>query len=274
MCIVLDVKKTIILAACAAVALTGCASADTESDQVALVYSGGSFDARTFKSCVGSSKLEWQGMGDTVYYYPAGQRTYAFDRHEGSDTGPLTAPTKDLINLTVTGGLRFELNTSCDKLREFHEKIGRKDEWKVILKTYLENPLNRAITEATQGFNWLELYSDPVKKAEWEKKVLELLPGFIKQDTGSDYFGQFRLTLQKPELPQELNDSLLRLQKAIQDTAAQTEENKRLASVVDGTRAQIEMLGPDNYVLLEAIKSGRVTFMPIPAGSPVMVAPK
>lgn len=268
-------KKTVaITAALAAVTLTSCAQADTAPDQNGLVYNHGPIESTTFNKCVGPGTKQWEGYDDQVFYYPAGQRTYMFANSEGADTAPFTAPTRDNIMLTITGTLRFELTDDCKLLQQFHEKIGLKDEWKVILKTYLEQPLDRAITEATQDQDWLSIYSDPAKKAAWEKRVLELLPGFVKQGTGGEYFGKFGLTLQKPELPEELNKQLLAVQAAIQGKLAQDEENKRIASVVDGTKAQIEMLGPDNYVLLEAIKSGRVTFMPIPDGSPVMVAPK
>ncbi|MFV2107061.1 hypothetical protein [Micromonospora sp. LOL_015] len=127
------------------------------------------------------------GPGEKYYVYPAGQRTFDFTGSEGSESPPFIVVSKDNQELTVSGGLTFHLDTSCEDeggmLREFHEEIGLKfqpmvdgdgqitDRWLEMLRFYIGHPLQRAMTTEAQKYDWLALYNDPATRAAFETAI-------------------------------------------------------------------------------------------------------
>ncbi|WP_192378641.1 SPFH domain-containing protein [Rhodococcus rhodochrous] len=261
---------TALIAFPAVLILTGC-SISTSPDEAGLIYDAGPLSKTSFQECVAPSARVFYGPADQSFTYPAGQRTYVFGTGEESDIATITVADRDGIDLGVVGQLRFTLNTDCDTLVQFHEKIGLKYEggqdWPGILAVYLQQPLRKAITEATQGMTWRELYQDPAAKATWEKRVKDTLPAAIEQATGGEYFTNIDLSLQKPVLPKELTDQLLATQRAAEAAIAQEEENRRLELKAQGERALIDLYGADNYVVLKAIEDGKIQILPVPQGA-------
>ena len=255
----------------------------TKPDQVGLHYSAGPLSATEFADCIEPSKRVWDGPADIHVAYPAGQRTYDFSTTSPNpDSAPFTVATVDNQELTVEGVISFRLNTDCDTLREFHEQIGNKydarmdknktsDGWREMLSVYLNQPLKRAMNEAAQGLEWKALYNDPATKAEWEKQVTKLLPQYIKQATGGDYFQDFSLTLQKPTPPAELLAALKNKEVAVEDNLAQEAKNQTVQTEAQSIRELVDILGPDGYNVYQAIKDGKIDVMPIPQGSSVIV---
>lgn len=248
---------------------TACTVTNPAPDQSSVIYNAGPLSKTEFQECVAPGGRTISDMFDQSYSYPAGQRTYVFGAGEESDMATITVADKDGIDLGVTGQLRFTLNTECAILTQFHEKIGLKagGDWQGILNVYLQQPLRKAITEATQGMTWRELYQDPKMKADWETAVKTALPAAIKQATGDEYFTNIDLSLQKPILPQALTDQLLATQRATEATVAQTQENLRLAQKALGEKALIDLYGADNYVTLKAIENGNIQILPVPQGA-------
>lgn len=253
-----------------AAVLTGC-SLSTAPDEAGLIYDAGPLSKTSFQECVAPSARVFYGPADQQFTYPAGQRTYVFGSGEESDIDTITVADRDGIDLGVVGQLRFTFNTDCDTLVAFHEKIGLKydggKDWNGILAVYLQQPLRKAITEATQGMTWRELYQDPKAKATWEKAVKDALPVAIQQATGGEYFTNIDLSLQKPMLPQALTDQLLATQRAAEAAIAQEEDNRRLELKAQGERALIDLYGADNYVILKAIEDGKIQILPVPQGA-------
>lgn len=262
-----------------ALTMTACSTVSTEPDQQALRYSDPAMGAKEFQQHYGPSQFDMSSIMNKGYVYPAGQRVYAF-QHEGGDTGVLTPTTKDGVTLQVEGAVRFALTDDPQELQQFHEKIGLRmkayeDEgWREFLKVYLRAPINRALTDATQGLEWSEIYSNPEVKASWEKRVAELLPQYVQQAIGGDYVGQFQVTLQKPILPEDLENALKDAQVAVQQNRAQEERNAQVLTETESIRPLVEILGPEGYNVYQAIKDGRIQIMPIPAGTDLAVAGK
>lgn len=254
-------------------ASTACTVTNPAPDEASVVYNAGPVSKTEFQECVAPGGRTFSDPFDSSYTYPAGQRTYVFGAGEGADTGTITVADKDGIDLGVQGQLRFTLNTECETLAQFHERIGLKagGDWESILVTYLDQSLRKSITEATQGQTWRELYQDPAAKAAWEKSVKEALPAAIKQATGDEYFINIDLSLQKPVLPGQLSEQLLATQRATEATLAQAEENKRLELKAEGERKLIELYGADNYVTLKAIEDGKIQILPVPQGAIINV---
>lgn len=249
----------------------------TGPDEVALHYSAGPLSSTEFADCIPASTRVWNGPGDKHYGYPGGQRTFTFSLDENTaDSTPIVALTKDNIELTTSGVVSFELNVNCDTLREFHEKIGLKffnsgAGWAGILNTYLQQSLQRAVNDATQDLNWRELYNDPAIKMKWEESVKTKLPTYVRQAMGGDYFQNFTVTIQKPDLPTDLADALRATQVAAEQNNAQKQQNARIETETESIKRLVEILGPDGYNTYQAIKDGRVTVYPIPQGSSVMI---
>lgn len=270
-------KFFVVIGAAAALTLSGCSIVNTAPDEVALHYSAGPFSATTFDNCVEPGQRNIDGPADQHFPYPAGQRSFVFDDsdNEAKDSGSFSAPSKDQVLLTLSGQVTFELNTDCDTLREFHEKIGLKDDWTAILKTYFSQPLNRALTDATQQFNWGDLYSNvDGAAAKWEAKVKELLPNYIKQATGGEYFINVSTTLQKPAVSPELQSAIEATQQAVQQNRAQQERNVQVTSELQSIRELVAVLGPEGYNTYQAIKDGRIQVVTIPQGGAINVTPR
>ncbi len=185
------------------------------------------------------------------------------------------------VPLTTAGVITFTMNTDCEVLQKFHESIGIKygadkegvKDWSGLLATYMRQPLERAIADATQGLDWKVLYTDPAVKAQWEARVKELLPQYVAQTAGGDYFGNFAVTIQKPDLPENLATAITATQEAIQQNEAQKERNAQVATELESIRALVAILGPDGYNTYQAIKDGRLTVVPIPQGGAINVTP-
>jgi regulator of protease activity HflC (stomatin/prohibitin superfamily) len=255
----------------------------TAPDQTGLHYSAGPFSSTEYADCVEPGTRVWNGPADIHVAYPSGQRTYDFSANSAApDSSPIVVASKDFQELTVSGVVTFRLNTDCDVLREFHEQIGNKydarmdgnamsDGWREMLSVYMNQPLQRAMSEATQGLDWKVLYNDPATKTAWEAEVSRLLPTYIKQQTGSDFFTDFSLTLQKPTPPAELLTALKDQQVAVEQNIAQAGKNQTVRTEAESIRELVNILGPDGYNVYQAIKDGKINVMPIPQGSSVIV---
>lgn len=271
-------KKTLIATVLTVMALgtTACSTVSTEPDQQAIRYSDPVVGAKEFKECFGPSSYDMASPTNASYTYPAGQRVYNFIP-DGGDGKTFSVTTKDGITLDVEGSIRFQLTDNCDELRQFHEKIGLKtaayeDEgWVKFLNDYFRAPINRAITDATQGLEWSKIYSDPATKAEWEKTVSELLPRYVAQTIGGDYITNYEVTLQKPILPEQLEAALRDTQVAVEQEKAQEARNTQVTTELDSIKQLVDVLGPEGYNTYQAIKDGRITILPVPQGTNVTI---
>lgn len=278
-------------------------TASTGPDQVALHYKGGAFTSKRFSDCIAPSNRVFDGPGDSHFAYPSSQTNYVFDADPGSDGNQITFVTRDGIEMAVEGVTNFLLNTSCEPitigsvrytggaLQRFHELIGnryqaymtedgqRSSGWRQMLNVYIARPLDTAIDRAGQNYTYTELYTDPTKKAAWEKDVLEQLPDLINRQTDGDteFFLNFAITLQKPEPPQAIKDALVKQQEAVaRAKAAEAEASAREAAAkaqiaVEKAEAakineRIKVLGRDGYLKQYAIDRGLNPYQPTTGG--------
>jgi regulator of protease activity HflC (stomatin/prohibitin superfamily) len=283
-------------------------SISTGPDQVALHYKGGAFSSKKFSDCVAPSNREFDGPGDVHFAYPASQTNFVFDV-QGGDSGPITFVTKDGIEMTVEGVTNFLLNTACEPieigsttytggaLQRFHELIGnrysaymtsdgaRSDGWRQMLNIYIFRPLDTATDRAGQNYTYAELYTDPNKKAQWERDVLSQLPDLVNRQTDGDteFFQNFAVTFQKPEPPQSIKDELVKQQAAVAKAkAAEAEATAREAAAqaqiaVERAEAakiaeRVRVLGREGYLQQYAIDHGINPFQP--SGSSLIVDQK
>jgi hypothetical protein len=281
-----NVRKLAVVAA-TGLALTACSSMSTEPDQSGLQYGAGPIESTHFVTCVKPGNREVGGIFDEMYAYPAGTRTYTFDKP--GDRAVVDIADKDGQPLTVAGILTFQLNADCATLQKFHERIGLKygassdgvTKWGELLDDYLGQPLRSAMRDAAANYTWRELYSDAAKRTEWENAVKDLLPQYVKDLAQGDFFTHFTLLAQTPQPGggllrqiEEQNTQAERLNTIEAQKAAQAAE-------IDQMRQLVELLGPDGYVLYRnqlncedgSDKTACVPFLPLPQGSAINVVP-
>jgi len=277
-------------------AAAGCTRVSTAPDEVVLHYAGGLFEPKKFERCImPSSGATYLGPGDTYYSYPFGQRTFDFTGSKDAESKPITVVSKDNVQMTVAGSATLTLNTDCETLRRFHERIGLKygaylengrtsDGWTRMLNFYLKQPLDRALDAASQEFEWRALFNDPNTKQRWEERVGQLARQFIKETAGDEYFcqpnyaghgdcGDIVLTIQKPEPPKSLVDALAAEQAAKQQNRAQQQINAKVRTELESIRDLVKVLGPEGAVLWKAIQDGKVEVVPVPQGSNINITP-
>lgn len=282
--------RTAAAAAVLALGLTGC-SVSTAPDEVAVEYSAGPFSSTTFKNCVGTGTREYYGPGDQTFTYPAGQRTFAFNGGDNAEMNTQTVVSADDLELKVTGLVTFSLNVECEALQEMHERLGLKYKayetagWDSLIRDYIGQPLTRALDDATKNFAWRDLYTSAEAKGEWEAEVSTLLSQYMAEQGGGDYFGSPtytgdedeelgspQLTLQQPTPPEEVRKALTKAQEAVEMTAAQEHENARVEAEAEAIETLVDLLGPDAYVIYEAIKSGQIEIMVVGDGTGTSVS--
>lgn len=282
------------------VIVAACSTVDTDPSQVALHYSGGSWESQEFVDCVKpGTQQNFNSAGDHYYYYPTGQRTYRFSDEPGSDSGPIKVTSSDQVELTVKGSLTFDFATSCEKftdaagrewpgglLQKFHETLGTKDKaaaedagdpmgagWGNILRTYIGDTVDRVADNASLKFPTVQLNADEVKKAEWERAVLEALPARLKDRAGGeDYFTIKATSLQKPEIPDVLKQAIAE-GVAVAQRGANANAEQQIGKSFEGGLAGYQQF-LYTQALTKAISEGKGTIVVSPPGQAVVTGPR
>lgn len=293
------VKGLVVAAAAAVFAVTGsgCGTVvKTGQDQQALWYEDGELSAQKFQGCVTPSLRERKGLGDRMYYYPAGLRTFSFTGREGSEAGPVSVKTKDSQEMNVVGFITFTLTSDCNKLREFHEKIGLKygaffeegatesKGWSNFLNDYMAVPLNSVMDKAGLQNTWRNLYSDPSAVVKFEQNVQENIGAEVAAALGDDGFINVQtVNIETPQPSQELLDSLKKVEQAKADAQAETEranaqktsqtaKNQLAAEKYKGVEECRKVYSEQSCLTLDLADRDKIQFYP--QGSSVIVQPK
>lgn len=282
------------------VTLAGCSIVNTTSSEIALQYGGGPFDSVKFVQCTPTGDRETRDVNDTEYYYPVGQHEWTFGSQAGADSPPLTSVTQDGQQISVTGTIKFTLNTDCSswkdstgktwpggKIQAFHELIdsnyhaaptdGGQDmvepAWNNLLGNYLGAAVDRADDTEALNFGWQDLYSSAKATTQWGSEVQGDIPSILNNLTfGADIFHIDAVLLQKPDIQPALKDGLASKQAAVlRQQAAAVDQNaaKSFPGGITGYQAYQEQ-----QAINQAILNGKVQVIPVPQGSPVIVGGK
>lgn len=253
--------------------LAGCGFADSEINEIGLIYSGGLVEDKEYQGLLEAGSTNNQiGVGSTVYRYPTDQRSWV----TGQDAEPIDTVSDDGIRLRVPYQLYFKLNIDEDTLRAFHENIGIKTEawtregWVEMLNTYFDPQVDRAIDEAALKFQWRELFASEETRVEFQREVVTSLQRKINEVVGGDYFcgpqyngpdsecGTYTFTVGKPE---PTNPDLVKAieQEQVNQTrvAAQEAENLRIEAELKAKQQEVALYGPEVYAWLKAIDAAR-----------------
>ncbi len=261
-------KKKIKIAAGAAlgaVALSACGG-PTPSEQVVTIQETGYKTIKTsvkLDRCVPGGTQGEYDMGGSTYSYPTSERSFVFKDEEGADRGVIEVLSSDGLVVKVPGDIKFTLNTDCSGenlgvLGEFHRRIGGRYTaylnedgsapdgygWPAALRLYIGGPLEALMDREAQKYTARQLANDPATKAKWEQAVLEELPKLVQEETPGDneFFLNFSALIQKPLLPEQLQQVILDEQTRV--TSANAQKAEAEAQVL-ATQAQVAVSEAD-----------------------------
>ena len=236
-----------------ALSMTGCSVA-ANSDEIYVHKGGGIVEAPDPKGCVSAATRELEKPGDSYFAYPANQRTYDFTGSQDADGAPFSVVSKDGQTLAVRGTLAFSLNTDCNILQRFHDKIGNRygaymeggktgDGWKKVLNLYMRPALDSTLDRVAKQYGWNELRSNPAIKAELDKAVNESVRTLINQqfEGNDEFFVGYSALIQQPDADTALVDAVKQneISKA-QATATRTKAEADAAALEAAANAQVK----------------------------------
>jgi hypothetical protein len=297
------VRRLILLLTAVLLLLGGCTSYNTDRNQLTARYGGGITEEKVWKGMVASGTTRnWEfgtGAGDDLYSYPATPRTWLaesqrnnegrLERTANADRPGVECVTIDGTRMLVDYALSFRLNREPEVFRAFHENIGDKNDiqawrggenWNRMVGVYFDSPVEKLIVDLCGGYTADELRNDSAKRREFGQALTAQGKEAIDRRVGGDYFcgsslescGEIVFDVGRPELVnRDIILSEEQRQIASNEVAVQTEENRRIEEELKAVELQIAELGPENYVLLKAIESGKITFMQLPPGGNVAV---
>lgn len=294
-------SRRLLLVFVAVAVLSGCGALGYKSsavNELCLIYSGGTWEEKEYKGLLDpGSTNEGTGIGSSTYCYRIDQRSYIASAQDGrGDTRPVQVAAKgevegSVVRMNVEYQLYFTLNQDEDVIRAFHENLGVKTEawdedgWVTMLQEYFEPQIERALETAALRHDWRALYADEEARREFQRDTVSTLQQNIRDVIGGDYFcgpaydgtnecGAFTFTVGKPEpVNADIISAIERRVEAEELTAAQAQENERIAAQVEGEERLVELYGAQGALLLKAIESGVVQIMVVPEGGEGVTVP-
>lgn len=231
----------------------------TPGDKYGIVYGGGPIDEKNYvKTLNPGSGLTNIGVFNSVYEYPATQRTFVVDAAGGGDSAfAISTVTKDKIQVDWNATTYFRLND--DKLEKFHQQIGFKYNawtekgWNKMLAENFKPQVAEALQTATRKYSVADLYSNQEAIITIQEEVASNLAENVNDVLGDDYFcgpgakGCHNFTFiipSKPTIPQKIVDAYEENQSseiAVQTAANQVDVKRQEALgikiLADATRA-------------------------------------
>ena len=277
--------------------LAGCTSHYTEPSMIALRYSGGISEGGKFVECVEPG--EKQVSNDTYYNYPTTQREDVWDSDrfdpENPSAGTNSADQGDL-QVTDKGGnmaylkvkVTFVLNSDCDVLQDFHNKIGKTrvayfddegsygDGWIWAMNNYIGTATEETARNASVNYTVEELWLDPSVRqslaADIQEKIQKAVDDRTEGDNQFYKIGTVSIYNASPaeefqDLYEERKNAQVRAETAEANKAAQVAEAQAKTEVAreeaKARAAEIEGWGgADAYLKKLAIDEGMNPYQP------------
>lgn len=275
--------------------LTGCTQHFTDPSMVSLRYAGGVSEGGAFVECVDPGVK--QVSNDTYYNYPTTQREDVWDSARfnkddvagsSADQGSLRVTDKsgNLVDLKVKAV--FKLETKCETLQEFHEKIGRTrdawfDEeskygagWLWVMNNYISSAVEQEASNFAVNYSVEELWLDPSVRdklsKDIEENIQEAVNDRMEGDTQFFTIGDVSIFGAEPDadfqkLYQERKNSQVKAETAEANKQSQITEAQASAAVAEeqakARAAEIAGYGgPEAYLRWLAIKEGMNPYQP------------
>jgi hypothetical protein len=297
------IKKTLLLAlagAGIASGLSACSVGATYTDpsMVALRYAGGPTEGGKFKECVepGTKQIS----NDSYFNYPTTQREDVWDADNANGHGSNSADHVDLQVSDKDGNVAylkvkvsFYLNTDCDVLREFHEKIGRTrhayfdsdgkygDGWIWSMDNYISSAATERAKAAAIKYSVEDMWLKPDVRDAMAKSIQESIQKSVDDGMEGDeqFYKDFNVRVFGASPDPEFT-ALYKERKAAQVKADTAEANKK-AKIAEAQadaavaqeqakirRAEIDGYGDVNaYIKAQMVQKGLNPYQPTYGGT-------
>jgi len=262
----------------------------TPRDRVGISYGGGPFEGVHYQRTVQpGSSLFFNGFFDTLYLYPSDQVNYIISQQKGVGAQPaadaVVAPTSDRVQATYQVAVYFKLNT--DELRDFHEQLGLRyqayttDGWNSLIRDTFRQQIENALQEETRKVAVADLVGDADLLVELQANVQTKLTQRLEDALGQQFFcaptfqpggecGDPSFVIKKVDIPTSVA-------KAFEDVRTseiqiQTKENEVRQREAEARAIDSLGLTGQEYDVLKAIESGKITFWVLPNDSGITIA--
>jgi regulator of protease activity HflC (stomatin/prohibitin superfamily) len=261
----------------------------TPRDRVGISYGGGPFEGTHYQRTVQpGSNLFFNGFFDSLYLYPSDQVNYIISqtKNVGAQAAPdaVVAPTRDRVQATYQVAVYFKLNT--DLLRDFHEQLGLRykayttDGWNSLIRDTFRQQIENALQEETRKVDVVDLVSNADRLVELQDNVQTKLTQRLEDALGEQFFcdptfrsggdcGDPTFVIKKVDIP-------VSVAKAFEDVRTseikvQTKENEVRQREAEARAIAALGLTGQEYDILKAIESGKITFWVLPNESGVTI---
>lgn len=230
----------------------------TTAGQVAVVRNGGPMASKSIKEIIPPGHgATYVGIFSTVHFYPATQSSYTItdDPKEGDTPGVdvISVPSSDGVQMGIQGTLYFSLNTDPPTLKDFDNKFGTRgfkygdksghaydgaEGFGVFMNQIVRPVINNAVRQAIASKRCSELLAScalvqntgqqvnlnavPVGNVninDVQKAINDDLASDINTTLGGNYFTGIKFTLNKVDVPAELQGAINKAQSAFAEVS-------------------------------------------------------
>lgn len=279
----------------ALVPLIGSSLKRTPRDKVGISYGGGPIEGAHFQRIVQpGSTLFFNGLFDPLYLYPADQQNYIVSQAKGEGDTPtsdaIVAPSKDRVQVSYQVAVYYKLNT--DLLVDFHEEFGLKYAaytaagWQSLIQDTFRQQIENALQEETRRYDVGAIFGDADLLLTIQQQVQQTLSERLQLAMGQKYFcaptfdpggecGDPTFVIKTIGIPDSVLAAFEKNRTSGIDVL--TAENKVdqqevEAQGIEALRAAAGDFG-SVYALLEAVRSGQVSFWVLPDGGLTLTTP-
>jgi regulator of protease activity HflC (stomatin/prohibitin superfamily) len=261
----------------------------TPRDRVGISYGGGPFEGVHFQRIVDpGSNLFFNGFFDSLYLYPSDQVNYIVSEQQGAraqaSPDAVVAPTRDRVQASYEVAVYFKLNT--DQLRDFHEQLGLRYEafttagWNDLINDTFRQQIENALQEETRKVAVADLVGDADLLVELQDNVQTKLTQRLEDALGAQFFcaptfrpgadcGDPTFVIKKVDIPTSVAQAF----EDVRTSEIQIETKENEVRQREAEARAIEALGltGQEYDILKAIESGRITFWVLPDDSGITI---
>lgn len=211
----------VILLAFLSILLSSCGFS-VPSDMVAVQIGAGPFEAAKLKGCKEPADRGFW-TNDDYKYFPTSEREWDATGQAGSDSDRFKSVTADSVEMAIPVTVRFNLDTDCEKLKEFYTRYVRRynaefkkdtgdtfeatganynEGWVTLLRKLVADPSDATLDRIIQNYNWRKVWNDPATKVEIEDALQDSLTSessLLTQTAQGTFFEGISVLVGKPE---------------------------------------------------------------------------
>jgi regulator of protease activity HflC (stomatin/prohibitin superfamily) len=261
----------------------------TPRDRVGISYGGGPIEGVHYQRIVQpGSNLFFNGFFDSLYLYPSDQVNYIISQQKGvgAQAAPdaVVAPTSDRVQVTYQVAVYFKLNT--DELRDFHEQLGLRyrayttDGWNNLIRDTFRQQIENALQEETRQVAVADLVGDADRLVQLQENVQAKLTQRLEDALGQQFFcaptfrpgddcGDPTFVIKKVDIP----TSVAKAFEDVRTSEIQIQKKENEVRQREAEARAIRALGltGQEYDILKAIESGKITFWVLPNDSGITI---